>query len=126
MESSNWEKEGAHRLGNIHHLQIRLVPQIIDFCPKDRHAPPHLHKTQPLPPLDPRNAAHMRVRCILFPVALRIEQDELFGLIVVCRVARGIDASGKVPGAGSVSGSTGDEAEEEAAVVDAGLAHFHG
>lgn len=105
----------THRLGHVHDLQIRLVPQIIDLCPKDRHAPPNLDKTQPLPPLDPPGATHMHRRRRIDG----IKQHQLLGLVVIRRMARRVDTARKVSRARAVAGSTGDEAEEEAAVVDA-------
>ena len=67
----------THSLWNIHHLQIRLIPQIIDLCPKERRAPSDLHKPQSLPPIAPAPPWRLASR------RNGVEQYDLLGLVEV-------------------------------------------
>ena len=117
--SSVWELEAngsgerAHSRGEVEHLEIGLVSQVVDLCPINRHRSPRLHKRKP------RLATSRPTG-----VGLRSEDDNLFRLVEVGHVARLVDPARKVPRPGAVPVSSRDEAELEIAAVDTRVAEL--
>lgn len=107
----------AHRRGEVEHLEVGLVPQVVDLGPINRHRAPRLHKRES------RLAAPVPIRAGA-GVGLSSEDDNLFRLVEVGHVARLVDPARKVPRPGAVPVSSRDEAELEIAAVDTRVAEL--
>lgn len=111
MDAKSW---GTHRLGNIHDLEVGLVPQIVDLCPEEGHTSSNLDETESLSSVHSASSH----RFSLF--WQWIQQDDLLRLVEIRHVALGIDPSGKVSSSVPVSRSSGHEEEQQVTVVDRG------
>ena len=102
----------AYRFWDVHDLQIRLVSQIVDFCPEHRNTTPSLDITQFLPSINPSSTRVLSIG------GKWVKQDNLLSLVVIGSVTINVDSSSEISCSGSVSGSSRDEKEEKFSIVD--------
>lgn len=82
--------ESTYSLGNVHNLQVRLVSQIVDFCPEERYAPSNLNETKSFSTVHSAAAGRLSV------LRKGIQQDDLLRLVEIGSVAVDIDTTGKI------------------------------
>ena len=98
-------------LWNIHNLQIRLVAQIVDFRPEDRHTATNLDKTETLETVDAPRPYRLAI------LRQRVEHDHLLCLVEIGDVSLRVDTAGEVTRSDAISRPPGDEEEEQVAIV---------
>ena len=100
----------------FHDLHIRLVPEVVDFGPKQGDTPSNLNETVPLLSFYSPVPSHSEPSSGIDVDG--VGQDHLFGLVVIGYMSGRVDTSSKVSSTCAVSRSSGDEREEDVVVID--------
>lgn len=94
--------------GGLANLQVGLVLEVDDLAP--------VHGD---------GASGLQVGEDTWGLGGAFDDEQLLGLVEVCHVAVGVNSSSEVPGAGSVSRSSGDDTKGDASAIDGALGELH-
>ena len=100
-------QKATHRVRQLHDLQFRFVPQIIDLCPIQWYTAPNLYETQ-----SPSTTR------LFLRLGLGFEEYNLLSLIEVGNVTLTVYTPPEVACARTMPGAPADEAELKGPVLD--------